>query len=331
MMVVCMAAQHKLLLHPITLQFPSTWPKPVYDFNKNPLTKENIALGRELFYDPILSKNNMISCSSCHLSFTSFTHVDHSLSHGIYDSIGTRNSPVLVNLAWNKSFMWDGAINHLDVQALAPITHPSEMGENINSVVRKLQQTKKYPPLFLEVYGDSNITGEHVLKSIAQFQLTLVSSNSKYDQVMRNEPGIEFTQQELRGYELFKKNCNHCHTEPLFTNGEFINNGLPVDPDLKDIGRAKISLNPSDSFKFKVPTLRNIEFSYPYMHDGRFSSLYQVLDHYTNNVQPNSNLPLELKNGIQLNSNEKTDIIAFLLTLSDRAFLFNSEFGFPRK
>jgi cytochrome c peroxidase len=273
----------------------------------------------------------MISCSSCHLSFTSFTHLDHSLSHGIYDSIGTRNSPVLVNLAWNKSFMWDGAINHLDVQALAPITHPSEMGENINSVVRKLQQTKKYPPLFLEVYGDSNITGEHVLKSIAQFQLTLVSSNSKYDQVMRNEPGIEFTQQELRGYELFKKNCNHCHTEPLFTNGEFINNGLPVDPDLKDIGRAKISLNPSDSFKFKVPTLRNIEFSYPYMHDGRFSSLYQVLDHYTNNVQPNSNLPLELKNGIQLNSNEKTDIIAFLLTLSDRAFLFNSEFGFPRK
>lgn len=182
---------------------PTNWPKPVYDFSKNPLKSQKVELGRDLFYDPLLSKNNQISCASCHSPFTAFTHVDHDLSHGIEDRIGTRNSPALMNLAWHQSFMWDGSINHLDMQALAPISHPDEMGEKIESVVLKLQRTKNYPALFLKAFGDSIITGQHTLKAISQFMLTLVSSNSKYDSVMRGQ--AQFTPQQKMVMPYFKK------------------------------------------------------------------------------------------------------------------------------
>lgn len=315
-------------LERVSISYPTSWPDPVYNFNKNPLSKEGIELGRKLFYDPLLSKDNTISCSNCHLSFTAFTHVDHALSHGISDSIGTRNSPALMNLAWSKSFMWDGAINHLDVQALAPISHPSEMGEEIANVVNKLQNSNTYPSLFQKVFGDSTITGEHLLKAIAQFQLTFVSANSKYDKVMAKV--AEFTEQEQRGYQLFKTNCESCHQEPLFTSGDFANNGLPVDTTLMDFGRMSITQNPADSLKFKIPTLRNIEYSPPYMHDGRFKNLSKVLNHYIKGIHDSPTLAPALQNGVALNQMEKTDIIAFLLTLSDRTFVLNPDFAFPR-
>jgi cytochrome c peroxidase len=315
-------------LERVSISYPTSWPDPVYDFNKNPLSKEGVQLGRKLFYDPILSKDNSISCSNCHLSFTAFTHVDHPLSHGIHDSIGTRNSPALMNLAWGKSFMWDGAVNHLDMQALAPISHPAEMGEDIANVVDKIQHSKVYPLLFQKVFNDSIITGEHLLKAIAQFQLTLVSANSKYDKVMAK--AAQFTEQEERGYQLFKINCESCHQEPLFTSGDFANNGLTVDSTLMDFGRMIITKNPQDSLLFKIPTLRNIEFSHPYMHDGRFRNLSQVLNHYTKGIHKSSTLAPALQNGVHLNENEKVDIIAFLLTLSDKAFVLNPDFTFPR-
>ncbi len=308
---------------------PLNWPKPVYDFSKNPLTLQKVELGRSLFYDPLLSKNNQISCASCHSPFTAFTHVDHDLSHGIDDRIGTRNSPALMNLAWHQSFMWDGAINHLDMQALAPISHPDEMGEKIESVVLKLQQSKNYRTLFYKAYGDSNITGEHTLKAISQFMLTLVSSNSKYDSVMRKQ--AQFTSQEKNGYALFQKNCSSCHAEPLFTNLQFENNGLAVDNTLNDYGRMKVTKNKNDSLKFKVPTLRNIEFSFPYMHDGRFKTIAAVLKHYTNEVIQSQTLSFHLQKPMVLSSNEKVDLTAFLLTLTDKSFLFNTKHGFPKK
>jgi cytochrome c peroxidase len=307
---------------------PKNWPKPNYDFSKNPLTSQKIELGRALFYDPILSRNNTISCASCHSQFTAFTHIDHDLSHGIDDRIGTRNSPALMNLAWHKSFMWDGAVNHLDVQALAPISHPDEMGENIENLILKLQKSKMYPRLFKKAYGDSIITGERTLKSISQFVLTLISANSKYDSVMRKQ--TNFTSQEKNGYELFKKNCSTCHKEPLFTNLEFENNGLAIDPILKDFGRMKVTKNPADSLKFKVPTLRNIEFSYPYMHDGRFKRLSEVMKHYTSGIKRSNTLSVHLQSPIVLTSNERVDIIAFLLTLTDKEFLFNPKFSYPK-
>lgn len=307
---------------------PKGWPQPAYDFAANPLTQERIDLGRALFYDPALSRNNMISCASCHSQFSSFTHIDHALSHGIEDQIGTRNSPVLVNLAWQKAFMLDGAVNHLDMQALAPITHPREMDENMAHLVSKLQASPLYPPLFDAAFGDSTVTGEHLLKALSQFMLTLVSYNSRYDSVMRKE--AVFTEQENNGYLLFQQHCASCHTEPLFTNGSFQNNGLPVDTSLRDYGRYRITGNPADSLRFKVPTLRNIGYSYPYMHDGRFKRLSAVLDHYTTGVQPSSTLAPSLSKPMVLSSNQKVDIIAFLLTLSDKTFLFDPRFSYPR-
>ncbi|MEM9023311.1 MAG: cytochrome-c peroxidase, partial [Bacteroidota bacterium] len=196
---------------------PKGWPAPHYDLSRNPLSGSRIALGRQLFYDPILSADNSVSCANCHLSYTAFTHVDHALSHGIGDSIGTRNSLALMNLAWSSSFMWDGAINHLDMQALAPIAHPAEMGSDIAEVVSKLNASAAYRQRFQQAYGDSVATGERVLKALAQFELTLVSANAKYDQVMRQE--AVFDAQEQRGYALFQIHCNSCHREPLFTTG----------------------------------------------------------------------------------------------------------------
>lgn len=309
-------------------KYPNSWQKPDYDFTKNPLTKEKIELGRRLFYDPILSKDSTISCQNCHSQNSAFTHIDHSLSHGINDSIGLRNSPALMNLAWNKSFMWDGAINHLDMQALAPISSPIEMGEDITNIVNKLQKSKIYPKLFFNAFNDSIITGEHTLKVISQFMITLISSHSKYDSVMREQ--IEFTQQEANGYKIFKANCSTCHTEPLFTNFDFENNGLKLDQNLKDYGRMRITSNSNDSLKFKVPTLRNIEFSYPYMHDGRFKRLSDVVNHYTNEIEKSKTLSNKLKSKINLTSNEKVDLISFLLTLTDKEFLLNPKYRYPQ-
>lgn len=317
-----------LQLEKFSLNYPDHFPKPVYDFRKNPLTKEKVELGRALFFDPILSKDNSISCSSCHSSFNAFAHTDHDLSHGIGDSIGNRNAPALFNLAWQSTFMWDGAVNHLDMQALAPITHPKEMGESIEGVVKKLQSSKIYPALFYQAFKDSIITGERVLKSLSQFQLTLVSANSKYDRVKEGKE--EFTDQESKGYELFKTHCDACHTEPLFSNYTFANNGLAVDSTLNDYGKWMITRKSSDSLIFKIPSLRNLSYTYPYMHDGRFKKLNQVLNHYSKEIKQSSTLHPLLKNGINLTSEEKVDLIAFLLTLNDKNFVFDPDFQYPK-
>lgn len=305
---------------------PANFPEPAYNFTNNELSEPKILLGKTLFYDPVLSRDNSTACSSCHLSYTGFAHTDHALSHGIDNKIGIRNSPALMNLAWSKFFMWDGAIHHLDAQALAPITNPLEMDESLENVVHKLQSSSKYKTLFTNAFGDSNITGERTLKSISQFLVTLVSANSKYDKVMRKEEGFTFTESETKGYTVFKQNCASCHKEPLFTNNDFENNGLPPDTTLNDVGRIKITGKPTDAYKFKVPTLRNCEISYPYMHDGRFNSLQMVLFHYTNGIYPSATLAKQLKKKIVLSEDEKSCLILFLKTLTDEDFLRNEKF-----
>lgn len=310
--------------------YPEYFPTPVYNFDENPLTDEKISLGRALFYDPILSRDNSISCASCHTSFNAFAHTDHDLSHGIYDRIGTRNAPALFNLAWQKSFMWDGAIHHLDMQALAPISSHAEMDEDIEHVVEKLRNSEIYPKLFLEAFNNNKITGTKLLKALSQFQLTLVSFDAPYDQMRRNE--IRYTAQEKKGYQLFLNHCNKCHTEPLFTNLEFGNNGLSVDTTLHDFGRYQVTKLSIDSLMFKIPSLRNLKFSYPYMHDGRFSKLREVLNHYTSDDLGYLRIPSNnhvLKTNISLSATEKTDLIAFLLTLNDQTFVLNEAFRFP--
>lgn len=306
---------------------PKHFPKPLYDFSENIVSSSKIQLGRALFFDPILSADNTISCASCHSPYNAFAHTDHDLSHGIGDQMGTRNAPALFNLAWQKSFMWDGAIHHLDVQPLAPISHPAEMNESMENVVVKMNSGTIYPPLFYSAFGDSLITGERTLKALAQFQLALISASSKYDKVKQGTDA--FSEQERSGYSLFLANCNTCHSEPLFSNYRFANNGLPVDTTLNDFGRWMITGKSEDSLRFKVPSLRNLSYSYPYMHDGRFKKLNEVLTHYTTGMVESNTLATELQNPVMLSSNEKADLIAFLLTLNDQEFVFDPNNKFP--
>ncbi len=308
---------------PNPMEIPKGWAKPVYDFSKNPLTKEGFELGRNLFYDPILSRDNTISCASCHLQATGFTHVDHDLSHGIDGKIGTRNSMTIMNLAWNKYFMWDGAVNHLDMLPLAPLHNAVEMDEKLENVIYKLNNSLKYKTLFYKAFADSLVTGQHFLQAFSQFLLQLNSHQSKYDKHVRNESGGAFTEQETKGLQLFRTHCATCHPEPLFTNQGFEKNGLSVDTTLNDLGRKNVTHNSGDAYKFKVPTLRNVQFTFPYMHDGRFKKLRQVVNHYATTDK--------LKTPIVLNENEKIELISFLLTLTDTTFLFDKRFGFPRE
>jgi cytochrome c peroxidase len=305
---------------------PSHFPKPNYSLDSS---AESIQLGRALFYDPILSLDGTISCASCHSPYNAFAHTDHAVSHGIGDSIGTRNAPALFNLAWQKELMWDGAINHIETQALAPISHPGEMGESLPNVLSKLQKSSLYPTLFRDAYGDTSITSQQMLKALSAFQLSLVSANAKYDRVVQKTDS--FTTQEKAGYQLFKTECNSCHTEPLFTNHTFKNNGLRIDPEIKDLGRYAFTLQDVDSFLFKVPSLRNLSYTYPYMHDGRFQKINEVLNHYTNGINNTIHLSKELQQGIKLSSTEKVDLTAFLLTLNDQEFILTKTNKYPIK
>ena len=309
-------------------EFPDLFPTPTYDFKNNPLDSNKIELGRLLFYDAILSKDNSVSCSTCHSRFNAFAHNDHNLSHGINDRIGSRNAPALFNLAWQPTFMWDGAVNHLDMQALAPISSATEMGEDILNVVDKLQNDPFYRKKFYAAYDDSIVTGEKVLKVLSQFQLTLVSANSLYDRVKSGEG--EFNDQELKGYKLFQENCNTCHQEPLFSTYELAQNFIAIDSNLNDYGRGVISKSSDDSLLFKIPSLRNLEYSFPYMHDGRYFELNTVLNHYTSK-ETKLKFKKEGLKKINLSGDDKVDLIAFLLTLNDKEFVFNEKHRFPRE
>lgn len=306
---------------------PPGWPKPLYDFDKHPQTEAGFALGRALFYEPMLSLDSSTSCASCHTPQTAFAHVDHTLSHGIKGRIGTRNAPALMNLAWNRSYHWDGGVHHLEVQPLNPLTHPAEMGNTLPEVLKRLQDQPRYRKALFRSFGDSAITGQRMLQALAQFTVGLQSYRSRYDRYTRQEPGAELTPQELNGLVLFRKNCTACHPEPLFTDYSFARI-LPPDPDLRDPGRYAITRNPADSFAFRVPSLRNVAFTYPYMHDGRFGKLRQVLDFYTDTVQPLRSSDPRLTRPIRLSATEKKDVIAFLLTLSDTAFLFDKRYAY---
>lgn len=316
------------LTTPLYLEVPKNWPEPKYDFKNNPVTEEGFQLGRNLFYDPVLSRDNTISCASCHSQQNGFAHVDHELSHGIEGKMGTRSSMALINLAWNKDFMWDGGVNNLEMQPLNPITNPAEMDEKLENVITKLQDSKKYRVLFAKAFGDEKVTSQRLLKALAQFTVMLSSSNSKYDKVMRNE--TSFTHQEQNGYELFKTNCASCHKEPLFAGDKFENNGLAIDTTLNDFGRIKITSNPEDKQRFKVPTLRNIQFTFPFMHDGRFKTLNEVIKHY-NSLGHDKNLPKELSKPMNLSDNDRVDLEAFLQTLTDKEFLYKERFSYPRE
>jgi cytochrome c peroxidase len=308
----------------ITVKWPDYFPAPVYDFSGNPITKEGFLLGKKLFYDPILSVDNTISCGSCHQQFVAFAHADHKLSHGIDNKFGVRNSQALFNVIWNTTFFWDGGSNHIEVQPIGPITNPVEMDETVQNVVYKLSQRADYKSLFKAAFNADSITSQLMLKAIVQFMGAFVSASSKYDKNRIDPVANPFTEDEKLGLTIFESKCASCHVPPLFTDNSFRNNGL--DEIFSDSGRYLITNINSDMGKFKVPSLRNIELTYPYMHDGRFETLPQVLNHYSSEIKQSATLDQSLTNGIPLNNTEKQQLIAFLKTLTDREFINDPRF-----
>lgn len=308
---------------------PANFPKPSYNFSANALTNEGIELGKTLFYDAIISSDNTISCGSCHQQSAGFTQHGHALSHGIDDKLTRRNSMPLFNLAWSESFGWDGGVHDLDLFAISPITNPAEMNESMARVLDKLRKSQQYPALFKKAFGSEEINTERFLKALSQFMLTMVSANSKYDKYMRYE-GVELNETELAGMEIVKQKCASCHAGELFTDYSFRNNGLTHLP-ADDKGRFEVNQNESDSFKFKVPSLRNLGFTAPYMHDGRFKTLEEVLAHYTSTVESTPFLDPVLnqngKTGIMLSKDEQQKIVSFLRTLDDEDFIKNTRFA----
>jgi cytochrome c peroxidase len=314
----------------------------------NPLTKEGVALGRMLFYERRLSNNNTISCASCHQQQKAFTD-GKALSPGSEGILGKRSTMSLANLLWAKRFFWDGRATTLEQQALIPIQDRVEMHQTLEQSVAKLQQTSEYPAKFKQVFGSETITAENIAKALAQFERTLVSADSKYDQYLAKK--YQPTPQELRGEALFIThpiagslrggNCGDCHGGFLTTLGNFHNNGL--DADFVDIGLEGTTAKETDRGKFKAPTLRNIALTAPYMHDGRFQSLEEVLNHYNEHVKMSATLdPLIIQASNEtstpgapiqlfLSEQEKKDIIAFLHMLTDSTFITDSRFSDPFK
>jgi cytochrome c peroxidase len=311
--VLCMGASSIFSYKPSPVSFtsPKGWPETVYNFSGNPLTKEGIALGKKLFYDPALSSDSSISCASCHQPAAAFATYDHPLSHGV-NNLTTRNAPSLFNLAWQKELMLDGRAKSLEAQALLPLHSVDEMDATIPDLLKQLNANPGYKKMFTAAFGPSKITMDQLTRALSQFQLTLISANSKYDQVMRGE--ASFILPEKLGYEIFEKKCVSCHTPPLFTNYSYQNTAITRDPILKDNGRQKFTGLSADSLKFKVPSLRNVALTFPYGHDGRYYSILDVLTHYRVSGQ------------IALSNYEIGQLTAFLNTLTDSSALTNPAF-----
>lgn len=316
-----------------TISYPGHFPTPVYNFENNPLTKEGFELGRKLFFDRILSANNTVSCSSCHLPEAAFAQRGHDLSHGIRGNLGIRNSQPIFNMMWNTSFFWDGGSNHIEVQPINPITHPDEMGNTLEQAVKAVNEVAAYREAFKKVFNKDQADTEGIMKALAQYMCFMISAGSKYDKIQQGVAGYQFSQNEERGYMLFKQHCNSCHTEPLFTDHSFRNNGLALLPNTKgaiDLGRGVIThLDSASYYKFRVPTLRNLKYTSPFMHDGRYETVSVVLEHYRNHVQQTPNLDPQLAHGIPLSDREKDDLLSFLNTLNDDNFVANPVFRMP--
>lgn len=330
---------------PYELKIPSHFPDMIIPAD-NPMTVEGVELGRKLFYETKLSGDNTQACASCHAPTSAFSDPNQ-FSTGIDGLEGNRNSMALINLGWQTSFFWDGRAQTLEEQILGPVVNPIEMHETWPNAVAKLNADVDYNNMFYRAFGEAGIDSIKVAKSIAQFLRTMISGESKYDVMYKsennlslnsNEQGIytTITPDEWAGYDLFKSlngaDCFHCHNGPLMQVQKFSNNGL--DAAFIDEGRGAITGNANDNGKFKVPTLRNIEFSAPYMHDGRFATLEDVINHYSFGVAQSATIdPLieyAFQGGVQLDAFEIDLLTKFLMTLSDPAFINNPDFQEPQ-
>lgn len=313
------------LVPPVTLRFPQ-----VRLPADNPLTLEGVTLGRRLFHDTRLSINNTLSCASCHDQSRAFADTRR-FSLGAAGNPGKRNAMGLFNLAWHQYFFWDGRAATLREQVLMPIQDKDEMNETLPDVVAKLEKDATYRADFEKAFGAPGITSGRMALALEQFLLTFISQESRFDRAARKV--AELSESEKRGLRLFVTefdpkrglrgaDCFHCHGGTLFTNHQFANNGLNLVAD--DIGRMAVTKNPEDRGKFKTPSLRNIARTAPYMHDGRFATLEEVVEHYSSAMRRSATLDPNLAKhpaqGIGLNVQEKADLVAFLKTLTDEVF-----------
>ncbi|MBX2829517.1 MAG: cytochrome-c peroxidase [Flavobacteriaceae bacterium] len=322
---------------PVTLEIPEVFQGrllPPEIPEDNPLTEEGIALGKKLFFDPILSINNQQACVNCHLPENAFSD-PRRFSVGVDGNLGNRHSMPLFNIAWNfeNRFFWDGRALTLEDQIFDPVVDPNEMGNTWPNVENTLQNHEEYPELFEQAFGSSTVDSVNVSKAIAQFLRTLVSANSKFDQFQLGM--VELTPQEANGLNVFldegRGDCFHCHglpANPLWTDNIFHNNGM--DKVITDLGLGGFSGDPREFGLFKSPSLRNLAFTAPYMHDGRFNTLEEVINHYSEGLVFSETIDPLMKNistgGAHLTESDKADLKAFLLTLSDESFINNPDF-----
>lgn len=328
---------------PYVLQYPYNFGSRFVIPDDNPITKEGVYLGRLLFYEKALSANNNISCESCHQQKLAFTD-GRAFSIGTDGSLTARNSMSLANLLWVRNLFWDGRSPGLEDQAKFPLTDTHEMGQPLSESARKLNNTELYPPLFAKAFGSSVITENQIPKALSQFERTLISAGSEYDQYLAGN--YQPTAQQLRGLQLFESgpdpkrgirgaNCTHCHGGVKTFKELFHNNGL--DSIATDLGREKITGQSADRARFRVSTLRNIMLTAPYMHDGRFTTIGQVLDHYSEHIQQSPTLSAFLQDisnetggkSLALTKEEKADLTAFLGMLTDSSFITNTAFSNP--
>jgi cytochrome c peroxidase len=311
---------------------------PTVSFPKdNPPTVPGVALGKALFHDTRLSKDQTLACASCHHQQFAFADPGKAFSAGVNGSLGGRNAMPIFNLAWGTEFFWDGRAKGLRHQALMPIQDAHEMAETLPEVVRKLKLDASVTAMFADAFGSKEVTAEKIGLALEQFMLTLISQDSKFDKVMSGQG--KFSEEEKRGFELFLTehdplrglfgaDCFHCHGGPLFTNNHFMNIGLPSQGKM-DSGRAKVTGDAADHNKFRTPSLRNIALTGPYMHDGRFETLEQVIDHYDHGVERSATLDPNLAKhpaeGLKLKPEDKAALVAFLKTLTDPAFTKHQE------
>jgi cytochrome c peroxidase len=316
---------------PLVIKVPVNFPPLAYNLANNPPTKNGFELGKKLFYEGRLASDGIVSCGFCHIQENAFTHHGHTLSHGVDNAVGIRNTPAIQNLAYQTTFMYDGATSHLDLQPIIPFTSSTEMNGSFSKAIAMLKADSEYQKLFKKAFSNGLINPENMLKALGQFMVMMTSSNSRFDKYRRQESSGMLSEQELDGYSLFNQKCASCHAGDLFTDNSFRNNGLSVNPILNDVGRFRISEQPKDLYKFKVPSLRNIEKTAPYMHDGRLFTLEAVLEHYNSGIVNSVTLDTILKKngslGIPLTASEKIKIIAFLKTLTDNEYLNDSRFS----
>ena len=325
-----------------TLDLGGVLPEPNLP-SDNPLLSSRVELGRYLFYEKMLSGNNQMACASCHSQEHAFSDINQ-FSTGIDGLQGHRQAMSIVNMAWNTNgFFWDGRANLLRDQSLKPITDPLEMHEDLSYALIELKTSIFYKMMFRRAFSDGQINSLNLSLALEAFMNTIVSSNSKYDQYLRGE--VTLTDSEERGRILFfaeynpgfpstsGADCAHCHTGRNFENDQYINNGLDLEANFTDLGRFNVTQLNSDKAKFKITTLRNIELTPPYMHDGRFQTLEEVVDHYNSGIQSSSTLDPALQytqsTGLMLDAQEKADLVAFLKTLTDQTLITNPKYKSP--